>query len=146
MIWSRCNPYILLRSAKLWGIQRMPIHMFRHANYCTPQMSIFKTLLMYQRNLTRFGMLILSTNLSLLEFPYRFSALLLYFLATDSFMLLCMGSICKSVLMLVFLKIAIWTLLFFCYVLKIFLMLPVILLSPTGNTIFYSKFDQTFNL
>ena len=124
----------------------MPKHMFRHANYCTPRMSIFKTLPMYQRNLTGFGMLILSTNLSLLEFPYRFSALLLYFLATDSFMLLCMGSICKSVLMLVFLKIAIWTLLFFCYVLKIFLMLPVILLSPTGNTIFYSKFDQTFNL
>ena len=87
--------------------------------------------LIYQRLLTRFGMLVFFTNLSLTEFQVRYLALFLLFLVIDGFECFWMESIQENIqLMLEFLKAPVLALHFSYYTLMTFLtMLSVILLS-----------------
>ena len=87
--------------------------------------------LIYPRLLTGFGMLVFFTNLSLMEFHVRYSALFLLFSVIDDFEWLWMESLDKNIqLMREFLKAPFLVLHFSYYTLMTFLMrLSVILLS-----------------
>ena len=87
--------------------------------------------LIYPRLLTGFGMLVLFTNLSLMEFQVRYLALFLLFSVIDSFKWFWMESLHKNFqFMLEFLKAPLFVLHFSYYPLMTFLtMLSVILLS-----------------
>ena len=87
--------------------------------------------LIYPRLLTGFGMLVFFTNLSLMEFPVRYSALFLLFSVIDDFELFWMESLYKNIqLMLEFFKAPFLALHFSYYTLMTFLMMfSVILLS-----------------
>ena len=87
--------------------------------------------LIYPRLLTGFGMLVFFTNLSLMEFQVRYSALFLLFSVIDDFQWFWMESLYKNIqLMQEFLKAPFLVLLFSYYTLMTFLMmLSVILLS-----------------
>ena len=86
--------------------------------------------LIYSRLLTGFDMLVLFTNLSLIEFQFRYLVLYLLFLIKDIFRWFCMGSLHKNIqLMLEFFKAPFLVLHFSYYTLMTFLMmLSVILL------------------
>ena len=80
--------------------------------------------------LTRFGMLVFFTNLSLMEFQARYLALFLLFPVIDSFELFFMGSLWKNIqLMLKFLKAPLLVLHFSYYTLMNFLMMLSVVLS-----------------
>ena len=87
--------------------------------------------LIYPRLLTRFGMLVFFTNLSLMKFQVRYSALFLLFSVIDDFEWFWMESLHKNIqLMCEFLKAPFLVLHFSYYTLMTFLMtLSVILLS-----------------
>ena len=87
--------------------------------------------LIYPRLLTGFGMLVFFTNLSLMEFQVRYSALFLLFSVIDNFEWFWMESLHKNIqLMCEFLKAPFLVLHFSYYILMTFLMmLSVILLS-----------------
>ena len=87
--------------------------------------------LIYSRILTGFGMLVYFTNLSLMEFQFRYLALFLLFSVIDGFEWFWMESLHKNIqLMLEFLKCPFLVLHFSCCILMTFLMmLSVILLS-----------------
>ena len=87
--------------------------------------------MIYPRLLTGFGMLVFFTNLSLMEFQVRYSALFLRFPVIDDFEWFWMESLHNNIqLMLEFLKAPFLVLHFSYYTLMISLkMLPVILLS-----------------
>ena len=86
--------------------------------------------LIYPRLLTGFGMLVFFTNLSLMEFQVRYSALFLLFSVIDDFEWFWMESLHKNIqLMREFLKAPFLVLHFSYYTLMTFLMLSVILPS-----------------
>ena len=86
--------------------------------------------LIYPRLLTGFGMLVFFTNLSLMEFQVRYSALFLLFSVIDDFEWFWMESVHKNIqLMREFLKAPFLVLHFSYYTLMTFLMLSVILPS-----------------
>ena len=87
--------------------------------------------LIYLRLLTGFGMLVFSSNLSVMEFQVRYLALFLLFSVIDDFEWFWMESLHKNIqLMWEFLKASFLVLHFSYYTLMIFLlMLSVILLS-----------------
>ena len=86
--------------------------------------------LIYPRLLTRFGMLVFFTNLSLMEFQARYLALFLLFPVIDSFKLFFMGSLWKNIqLTLKFLKAPLLVLHFSYYTLMNFLMMLSVVLS-----------------
>ena len=87
--------------------------------------------MIYPRLSTRFGMLVFFTNLGLMKFQVRYSALFLLFSVIDDFEWFWMESLHKNIqLMLEFLKAPFLVLHFFYYTLMTFLMmLSVILLS-----------------
>ena len=73
--------------------------------------------LIYPRLLTRFGMLVFFTNLSLMEFQVRYLALFLLFSVIDDFEWFWIESLHKNIqLMLEFLKAPFWLLHFLRYI------------------------------
>ena len=103
--------------------------------------------LIYPRLLTGFGMLVLFTNLSLMEFQVRYLALFLLFSVIDSFKWFWMESLHKNIqLRLDFLKALYLVLYFSYYTLMTFpTMLSVIVLSVL-MILLYSKCDQASDL
>ena len=80
--------------------------------------------MIYPRLLTGFGMLVLFTNFSFMEFQVWYLALFLLFLAIDSFTWFWMESLHKNIkLMLLFLNVQFLVLHFSYYTLMTFLMM-----------------------
>ena len=114
--------------------------------------------LIYPRLLTGFGMLVFFTNLSLMEFQVRYSALFLLFSVIDHFEWFWMESLHKNIqLIREFLKAPFLVLHFSYYTLMIFLtMLSVIflsmlmillsILSVTGHLIGDKNLNRLLNL
>ena len=85
----------------------------------------------YRMLLTRFGMLVFFTNLSLIEFQVRYFALFLPFSVIDNFKWFWMGNLHNNIqLMLEFLKAPFLVLHFFYYTLMTFPMMLSVLLLP----------------
>ena len=99
--------------------------------------------LIYPRLLTEFGMMVFSTNLSLMEFQVRYLALFLLFSVIDKFEWFWMESLHKNIqLMREFLKAPFLVLHFSYYTLMIFLMIAIY----ADDATFYSKCDQESDL
>ena len=94
--------------------------------------------LIYPRLLTRFGMLVFFTNLSLMEFQVRYLAIFLLFLILDDFGLFWMENLHKNIQLMLELLKALFLLLHFSYcTLMIFLLsvLSVIRHLICGNNL-----------
>ena len=101
--------------------------------------------LIYPRSLTGFGMLVYSTNLSLMEFQVRYLALFLLFSVIDSFKWFWMESPHKNIqLMLEFLKGPFLVLHFSCCISMTFLMILLSILSQTDIVNKYCWAIKTF--
>ena len=105
--------------------------------------------LIYPRLLTGFGMLVFFTNLSLMEFQVRYSALFLLFSVIDDFKWFWMERFHKNIqLMEEFLKAPFLVVHFSYYTLMIFLMMLSVILFViyADDTTLYSKCDRASDL
>ena len=92
-------------------------------------------------------MLVLFTNLSLMEFQVRYLALSLLFSVIDGFELFWMGSLLKNIqLMLEFFKAPFLVLHFSCYTLMTSLMMLSVILLSMLMMLLYSKCNQASDL
>ena len=94
---------------------------------------------LYLRLLTRFGMLVFFTNLSLTEFQVKYLTLFHLFLVVDGFEWLWMGSLCKTIqLMLEFLKAPLFllTLMIFLKTLSVILLSMLMVVLSTSLNLF----------
>ena len=92
-------------------------------------------------------MLVLFTNLSLMEIQVRYLVSFLLFSVIDSFKWFWMGSIHKNIqLMLEFLSVPFLVLHFSCYTLMTFLMMISVILLSMLMMLLYSKCDQASDL
>ena len=109
--------------------------------------------LIYPRLLTRFGMLVFFTNLSLMEFQVRYLALLLLFSVIDDFEWFWMESLHKNIqLMQEFLKapflilhFSYYTLMTFLMVLSVILVYMLMILLSTQSAIRHMISDNNLN-
>ena len=103
--------------------------------------------LIYPRIFTGFDMLVLFTNLSLMEIQVRYLVSFLLFSVIDSFKWFWMGSIHKNIqLMLEFLSVPFLVLHFSCYTLMTFLMMICNIAIYVDDATLYSKCDQASDL